>query len=304
MKILLIAPFLEDTTQKKESLYPSSALLYLGSYLRANNHDPVLLDLNINSVHDQKDKLEYCQAKILDHIKEHKPQLIGLGCLFSGAFATVLEFAKTIRSNYPEIKIATGGIHPTTYPREILENCMDIDFVAIGEGEGQMLALANCVENGNLDDVAKINQFAYRTDNGDVHVNKEFPQLLTMDELPMPAWDLIDLTDFQMDLDHFYNPKNLKIKNRVPVFSSRGCPLPCNFCDMFLVMGKKHRRSSAERMVDELEFLNKNYGVNYFSIMDDNLTLQKKHILSICDEINRRNLNIQWETPNGVMVNS
>ena len=215
-----------------------------------------------------------------------------------------MEFAKTIRSNYPDIKIATGGIHPTTYPREILENCSDIDFVAIGEGEGQMLALANCIENDDLDGVTKINQFAYRTDSGDVHINKEFPQLLNMDELPMPAWDLIELSDYQMDLDHFYNPKKLKITNRVPIFSSRGCPLPCNFCDMFLVMGKKHRRSSAVRMVDELEFLNKNYGMNYFSIMDDNLTLQKKHIVEICDEINRRKLNIQWETPNGVMVNS
>ena len=58
------------------------------------------------------------------------------------------------------------------------------------------------------------------------------------------------------------------------------------------------------RMVDELEFLNQNYGVNYFSIMDDNLTLQKQHVLEICDEINRRKLNIQWETPNGIMVNS
>ena len=171
MRILLIAPFLEDTTQKKESLYPSSALLYLGSYLRANNHDPILLDLNINSVHEQADKLQYSQAKILDYIQEYNPKLIGLGCLFSGAFGTVLEFAKTIRSNYPDIKIATGGIHPTTYPREILENCSDIDFVAIGEGEGQMLALANCIENDDLDGVTKINQFAYRTDSGDVHIN-------------------------------------------------------------------------------------------------------------------------------------
>ena len=118
MRILLIAPFLEDTTQKKESLYPSSALLYLGSYLRSNNHDPILLDLNINSVHEQADKLQYCQAKILDYIQEYNPKLIGLGCLFSGAFGTVLDGAKTIRSNYPDIKIATGGIHPTTYAKD------------------------------------------------------------------------------------------------------------------------------------------------------------------------------------------
>ncbi len=80
--------------------------------------------------------------------------------------------------------------------------------------------------------------------------------------------------------------------------------MDCNFCDMFLTMGKKHRRSSAERFVDEIEFLYKNKGMKYFSIMDDNLTLNNQHILKICAEIKRRKIDIQFETPNGVQVSS
>ena len=54
-------------------------------------------------------------------MKECDPKLIGINCLFSGVFPTVLEFVKVIRSNFPKIKIVIGGIHPTTFPQEILE---------------------------------------------------------------------------------------------------------------------------------------------------------------------------------------
>ena len=66
---------------------------------------------------------------------------------------------------------------------------------------------------------------------------------------------IIDFKNFDMKLDTYYNPKNLPLKNKAAVFSSRACPLACNFCDMFLVMGKKHRKRSVTKIVDELELL-------------------------------------------------
>ena len=134
MKILLIAPYLGEMKhiskeETMEHLLPSSALVYLASFLRSHNHDPVLLDLNTKPVHKQVDKLKFCQSKIIEHIKECDPKLVGINCLFSGVFPTVLEFVKVIRSNFPKIKIVIGGIHPTTYPQNILENCKEIDYV-------------------------------------------------------------------------------------------------------------------------------------------------------------------------------
>jgi radical SAM superfamily enzyme YgiQ (UPF0313 family) len=38
--------------------------------------------------------------------------------------------------------------------------------------------------------------------------------------------------------------------------------------------------------------------------MDDNFTLNRKHSIEICNEIVKRNLRIQIETPNGISVNS
>ena len=76
--------------------------------------------------------------------------MIGLNCLFSGVFPDVLEFAKLIKQKRPDIKIALGGIHATTFPNEILSNCNDIDYIAIGEGENSIVALAAYIENNVL----------------------------------------------------------------------------------------------------------------------------------------------------------
>jgi radical SAM superfamily enzyme YgiQ (UPF0313 family) len=69
-------------------------------------------------------------------------------------------------------------------------------------------------------------------------------------------------------------------------------------------MGKTHRRRGGIKFVDEIEFLHRNYGINYFSIMDDNFTLHRGHIFEFCDEVRRRKLDIQFETPNGIWINS
>ena len=78
------------------------------------------------------------------------------------------------------------------------------------------------------------------------YLQKDFVD--NLDTLPMPAWDLIDISKFGMELDNHYNPKNLPLKFKSALFSSRACPLDCNFCDMFLVMGKKHRKRSVKKI--------------------------------------------------------
>ena len=120
----------------------------------------------------------------------------------------------------------------------------------------------------------------------------------------MPAWDLINFKNFEMKLDHYYNPQKLPIKFKAGIMSSRACPLACNFCDIHLVMGKKHRKRSPKKIVDEIELLNKHYDINYFSFQDDQLTLNRAHITEVCDEILKRGLKIIFDTPNGIWINS
>ena len=310
MKILLIAPYINlnvDKEIERDIFYPSSALLYLAGTLRSHRYSPIILDFNNRIVHEaamKEDHIEYCKRVILKTIEKEKPELIGLNVLFSGTFPDVLKFAQMIKKKHPKIKIAMGGIHPTSYYKEILTNCREIDYVAIGEGEQTLVKLVKCLEDKTPEDLKKIKGFAFRDEYGKIHCNLLRDFIEDLDTLPLPAWDLIDFKNFEMKLDTYYNPKGKVIKNKASMFTSRACPLACNFCDMFLVMGKKHRKRSPVKIVDELEILVKEHGVNYFSFMDDQLTLNRGHTLELCDEIIRRKLDIQFDAPNGVWINS
>lgn len=308
MKVLLIAPYVNlnvDNTVNREDFYPSAALLHLAAMFRMNNDEPIIVDLNNSVVHAQKEKyMAYCNLIIKESLQKHKPDLVGINCLFSGVFPDVLEFAKTVKSYSKELKVCIGGIHPTSYYKEILEKSNYIDCVAIGEGENTIVALAAAIKSKNYKLMEKIKSFAFRDENGEIKINREKNYIENLDELPMPAWDLIDFNKFQMNLKTYYNPKKLKIKYKAAIFSSRACPLACNFCDMFLVMGKTHRKRSIKTIVNEIEYLNKKFNVNYFSFMDDQLTLNRGHVIELCDEILKRKLNIQFDTPNGLWINS
>lgn len=60
-------------------------------------------------------------------------------------------------------------------------------------------------------------------------------------------------------------------------------PFKCNFCAGHKTMGKTFRLRSAKNVVDEIEHLNKEHGMNYFGFIDDNVNLNKQHVLEICD---------------------
>ena len=88
--------------------------------------------------------------------------MVGINCLFSQVFPDVLEFARLVKSHSPNTKVAIGGIHPTTFPIEILTNCPEIDFVAIGEGENTIVALVSAIEKNNEESLSEIKSFAFK----------------------------------------------------------------------------------------------------------------------------------------------
>ncbi|MEK7990295.1 MAG: radical SAM protein, partial [Thiotrichaceae bacterium] len=251
----------------------------------------------------QENPPEYCIQQILKTLETEKPNLVGISFLFSGFMDAARKYAKAVKKAIPDIKIITGGIHATTYPREILTYCPEFDYIALGEGEVQIVKVAEGLENNDTKNFSQIKSFAYRDEQGVIHVNEQ-REWIDYAALPMQAWDMVSFSDFEMDLSHYSNFKQHEIKNVVPVISERGCPFKCTFCDMYIVQGRKLRRRNVQKFVDELEFLVNECGQQFFTFMDDNLTVDNKHILGICKEVIKRKLDIQFTTSGGLGMNS
>jgi len=98
---------------------------------------------------------------------------------------------------------------------------------------------------------------------------------------PLPNWNLL-----AVPLDRY--PK-CNGKQRAVLTVSRGCPWECDFCCVFTVMGRKHRRQNRARIKAEL--LNAYHeGATYICFLDDNLFISEKAmgvLLGVIEELDR-----------------
>lgn len=304
MKVLLVAPYRVNLAVKnaRQDILPSEALLALAAVLRENGHQPIIRNFTTNVVEAMDNPTQYSYDATIKIIREEGISLVGISVLFGGDFPDALGLATHIKEHAPEVKIITGGIHATTFPREILSNCSAYDYIAIGEGETQMVEIANRVESGDMGSLEELSGFAFRDVDGSIKVNTD-RDLLDYDSLPMPAWDLLDFTEYEMDLSNYFNPKGHDLKNIISVFSERGCPFKCTFCDLYMMQGRKVRSRGNSKFIDELQYLAEERGQRYFRFQDDNVLVNNRHIINICKEIVSRGLDIQFDIAGGY-VNS
>lgn len=195
----------------------------------------------------------------------------------------------TLRADVAEmgkIKAAFGaplvcfGPHASTAPAESMAQAPQVDAMIVGEPEEAIVALAS----GDGPDFAAVPSVTWRRDGTVVpHSAKgTFSGLATA---PKPAWDLLDLRNYRLPMvDAPY----------VIVETSRGCPYSCDFCVAPIHQGHKFRERSAVALVDEIAWAKRTFGVRYFYLWGDTVTLNQKAFSAFCEELIARDLGVQW----------
>ncbi len=299
MKILLISSYRFEKLSRTD-IAPPLNLLCLAAVLRESGITPEILDLNLTEISQGKNDEESYINEIIGSCERIDDKLlVGLSCLTTSHFPFMRKAAAEIKKRFPEVVICIGGVHPTLFASEIITNCPEFDYVVIGEGEEQIVGLSESLRKNDRTLLRNIQSLCYRNAGGEAVVNPRRNYIKDLDTLPMPAWDMIDYGKYYRDHNNWRNPKGHDIRISIPIMTTRSCPYDCNFCSAHKTMGRGFRRRSPARVVDEIEYHCKEFGHNYFGFSDDNLTLNKSHILEICNEIVRRGLDIQFESFNG-----
>ncbi len=304
-KVILINPPVPGDQLISSDNYFPYGLLSISTVLKENKIDVRIVDIN-NYFYSREFNEEllndYIITEVCYYIKSYRPDIIGISSLFSGVFKYVKVTANEIKKRFPEIPIVIGGIHPTIFYMEILSRYDAIDYVVMGEGERSFLKLIKCLIDGN-GSLETIDGVAFR-DKGTIKVNRKKEFITDLDELAFIDYGILNIKEYyNMNTSNWYSPRGIEAGQPFPIISSRSCPNRCSFCSMWLVHGPKIRCRSAENVLDEMEYLYREYNVRYFQFMDDNMTFYKKRTLEICNGIVKRSMNIQFDTPNGVAIN-
>lgn len=298
MKVVLInPPQVFSKAQVAAGVIPPLGLMYLAATLRRAEHTPLIIDSVIEGVEKIYDVSKSLSCRGLDFpaIIAKIPKDTGLICItnhFSFAFPVVRELTKRIKQTYPLLPIAVGGAHPSALPREtVLED--SIDFVCISEGEETLISLVKNLDNREA--LFKIDGLAFKDEDGIPHVMPKQKYIEDLDRLPFPARDLVPLEKY-FRVREAHGPSQ---RRWTPILSSRGCPFKCTFCTQDL-WDRKYRVRSAESVLDEIELCVNEYNIREFHFEDENLTLNKERMHKICKGLIERELNIIWQTPNGI----
>lgn len=256
LRIALVNPMATES----EVLSPPLSLAYLAGFARLHKKN---LFFKLFDFEATKTPIN----SQLEQIKKYNPQIIGLTAT-SLSINPALQFAKLIKVKHKKITVVLGGSHVTAISTEKYAN---IDSIIIGEGESAFLEIIKNVETG-----------------------KKLPKKIRKNYLKnidfIPAWDLISFKLYSGFNPARFNPQAL-------VLWSRGCPFNCVFCSncVWRTSIPKVRFRSPKNIVDELEILNKTYGIKEFFIGDDELNTNPKWLMSVCDEIINRKLKISWK---------
>jgi len=195
----------------------------------------------------------------------------------------VIMTAEVIKRTNPNCKIILGGPHVHIYPEETIGlEC--VDYLIQGEGELAVLDLLEALEGrGSIESVPGI---VYK-ENGSVVNNGIAPKIPDLDQIPYPDRRFLPIEHYGSLLGR----ENLI----TTMFTSRGCPFRCTFCDRPMsptISGFRWR--SAKNVVDEMEEC-ADMGISEILIYDDTFSVRKDRVLEICDEILARGLKVTWD---------
>ncbi|MBU1880630.1 B12-binding domain-containing radical SAM protein, partial [bacterium] len=266
---------------------PPMGLLYLSAVTRqSGQHEAKIIDARLHDLEINE---------ILARAEGFDPDIIGITSM-TIEYVAAHKTAQAFKKLWPNRPILMGGPYPSSDPDQALED-LNIDTIFLGESEQNYVKWLEVQERGGA--LSEVPGIRYRNNSG-IMINPPSGFMDNLDDIPEPAWDLIDLEkhfEKRFMVMRTMNPhqKNDRV---LPLVSSRGCPFKCSYCHN--LFGKKVRKHSTARVVGEMEFLRNTYGIEEIEFVDDIFNVDIPRAKEIFREVIDRKLNMNFSFPNGL----
>ena len=266
----------ERGIKKIGTVLPKLGLLYIASSLEQAGYSVTILDASLKN--EGFSDINY-------KISELNPDIIGITSETANIERS-LQLAISIKEKF-DLPIIFGGPHATLLPYDILK-CNAVDYIVLGEGEITIIELLTLLNsNDYFGKLKEINGIAYR-ENEKIVVNELRKHNKNLDDLPFPAYHLINIEDY-CPSPHQY--KRIPLATMV---TSRGCPFKCTYCSANRIWNGKYVFRSAENVIEEIVYLQEKFGIKEILFWDDIFGLNKDWLHDFTKIIKNEKIDITW----------
>jgi magnesium-protoporphyrin IX monomethyl ester (oxidative) cyclase len=229
MKVLLVNP--------PQTFYPGSdapagnlplGLMYIAAILEKAGSSVEILDAFTNDVAVRRigdtSEIGMPYGEITEEVRRRKPDVVGIANPFTCQVEHAIRVANIAKKLDPDVLTVVGGPHVSAVPEEFLTGAETVDIGVAGEGEYAMLDIVKMHEGQKK--IEEIQGIVYHK-GGKVVQTPPRPLIKNLDELPYPAYHLVDM-------EHYLSPEKIEYRSfkdrSVSMITSRGCPFDCVFC--------------------------------------------------------------------------
>jgi radical SAM superfamily enzyme YgiQ (UPF0313 family) len=222
-------------------------------------------------------------ASFLRILNDFRPDVVGMRCI--AFFLEEIQRIAGLARRNSDAWLVAGGPIVKAYKNRLFEEVPELDAAVKGEGEQ---VLVNLLCGGAPE---KLPGVLYRSADGVIE-NADQQEILDIDSIPFPAYDLIDLDQYERQLSYAYNHRRQGV-----LLTSRGCVFHCTYC---FSHWKKMRLRSAANIFAEISDLYDRYDIRDFYVVDDIFNVDIKRSLALFDMILSAGFKVRFYFVNGL----
>lgn len=263
--------------------YPPLGTLFAASFMREQGYEVALFDAMLaESENEWAESLDKFQPKFAV-IYEDNFNYLSKMCLLNMRTAA---FKMTQMAKARGIPVIICGSDATDHYQAYLEK--GADYVIRGEGELTLNELMDYLTGKSTIPPQEITGLAFFDENKKLVVTLPRQVMKDLDELPFPAWDLVDT-------DHY---KNIWMAKHgyysVNMVTTRGCPYKCNWCAK-PIWGQRYNVRSPQNIVQEILWLQEHIKPDHIWFADDILGLKPGWVQEFATLIEQHNIKIPFK---------
>ena len=277
MKVLLTHSYFlrfDEKQWKQRKPYPPLGTIQAASNLREDGHEVHLFDSNFAQ-----------NAKEIESYFQYEPNVLviyddGFNYLTKMCLTNMREaaFEMIAMAKERSIPVYVSSSDSTDHYKSYLEK--GADAVILGEAD---TTLKELIGGNSVENTAGI---AYRK-NHEILKNAPRSVLNNLDDLPLPAWDLIDILPYKKAWEiHGYFSINLA--------TTRGCPFKCNWCAK-PIYGNRYNNRSPQHVLQEIQLIKSLFDFDHIWFCDDIFGLKPKWVQEFKDVLKRSEVTIKYK---------